>query len=84
MIILVESPGQREVPTKFKLKKCEAEAVDCTTLINPTNRTIAFDVGRQAIPETIILNLVLSLVNTRFQLSSSRSSSQTQVVRMDS
>jgi hypothetical protein len=49
----------------------EVKAVNCTTLINPTNRTIVFDVGWQAIPETIVLNLVLFLVSTRFQSSSS-------------
>lgn len=39
----------------------ENKAVNCTTLINPTNRTIVFDVGWQAIPETIVFNLVLFL-----------------------
>lgn len=32
---------------------------NCTTLINPSNTTIVFDVGWQAIPETIVFNLVL-------------------------
>uniref|UniRef100_A0A6G1SC49 Transmembrane protein 63A n=1 Tax=Aceria tosichella TaxID=561515 RepID=A0A6G1SC49_9ACAR len=39
----------------------EIKTVNCTTLINPTNRTIVFDVGWQAIPETIVFNLILFL-----------------------
>lgn len=37
----------------------DEKAINCTTLINPTNATIVFDVGWQAIPETIVLNLIL-------------------------
>lgn len=37
----------------------DEKAINCTTLINPTNTTIVFDVGWQAIPETIVLNLIL-------------------------
>lgn len=33
--------------------------INCTTLINPSNKTIVFDVGWQAIPETIVFNLML-------------------------
>lgn len=42
----------------------DSEAVNCKTLINPSNATIVFDVGWQAIPETIVFNLILFFVST--------------------
>lgn len=41
----------------------DERTVNCTTLINPTNTTIVFDVGWQAIPETIVFNMILFFVS---------------------
>jgi hypothetical protein len=54
----------KEGKHEFISRMRRIKAVNCTTLINPTNRTIVFDVGWQAIPETIVFNLILFLVST--------------------
>ena len=46
----------------------DEKVVNCTTLINPTNATIVFDVGWQAIPETIVFNLILFAVSVNSTL----------------